>query len=78
MYKQFVYLSKLYPGDSRIVMNKVRNKYYELEHCTDKQQINKAFAFGLWNIKELQATRSISKYRYLKNNYEFNNNYPSK
>jgi len=71
LYKQFLFLSKVYPGDGIKIMQRVRTEYYSYEHCTDEAEIKQAFNRAKWHIKELEGTTQFAKYRFLKKNYEF-------
>eukprot|EP01083_Nonionella_stella_P251019 866530_1 len=72
LYKQFIYLSKIYPGDGKKIIQKVRDEFYAHSHETDEQEIKQAFNKGKWHLKELEGTTRIAKYRFLKKNYESN------
>ena len=73
LYKQFIYLSKVYPGDGRKMMQRVRSEYYSFSQSTDEEEIKQAFNRAKWHIKELEGTTKMAKYRFLKKNYESNN-----
>lgn len=70
LYKQFVYLSKIYPGDRQTVMKRVRDEYYSYQNETDPQEIKKAFNNAKWYLKEIEGTAKVAKYRYMKRNYD--------
>ena len=70
LYKQFVHLAKVYPGDSKYIMNRLRNEYYSYQNETDEKTIKKAFNDAKWYLKEIEGTAKMSKYRFMKRNYE--------
>ena len=72
LYKQFLFASKIYPGDGRVVMQKVRERYYSYADCTDEKVIRKAIKDGKWYLKEMEGTAKIAKYRFIKTRYESN------
>ncbi|ETO31503.1 hypothetical protein RFI_05617, partial [Reticulomyxa filosa] len=69
LYKQFVYMSKLYPGDGQKLLNRVKEEFRKHESCKDETVIKKQFAYARWQLKDLEGVHQVHKYRYLKRNY---------
>ena len=72
LYKQFINASRIYPGDASKLMQRVRSDFYSYEHETDENVIKKAINNGKWQLKQIEGTAKIAKYRYMKRNYEDN------
>ena len=70
MYRQFLYATKYYPQPNNRIMQRVRNEFYKHKDSKDEAEIKKALKDGRWFLKELEAVSQISKYRFLKKNYE--------
>ena len=70
LYRQFVYLSKIYPGDSKYILNRARDEFYSYADVKDEKEIKKAFSNAKWYLKEIEGTAKLAKYRFMKRNYE--------